>query len=162
MRTYVNLVKTLGNVSPVFADWKDFENEVIVQALGRQILPLPPNEILEKFRPCDIAAITRYMAGVIPESTKPKPAEEEETEEDDGHDPGEIALARKTGSASINGQVYGAGTDDTGRKRSLSGFDKVIGKRRWNRGDEVGQHEDAAEDYNEHGPSDDGESHEPD
>ena len=159
--TYVNLVKTLGNDSHVSADWKYLENEIVVQALGRQLIPLPSNEILERFRPCDIVAITRYMAGVVPESPKPA-AEEEEAADERGHDPREIALLRKTGAAPIGGQIYGAGTDDKGRKRSLSGFDKVIGKRRWNRGDEAGEHEDAAEDYSEHGPGDNGEAHEPD
>ena len=92
-------------------------------------------------------AVIRQACELNPETL----TDDEELETDHNE---ETALTAKHGGTNIGGQIYGAGTDWKGRKRSLSGFSNGIGKRRGDAtGEEPGEHE---------GAGDDSESYQPD
>jgi hypothetical protein len=92
--------------SAVWSGWKQFENEIILQAIGWSLVR--PSKKLFATHPSLRCYLPDHSAD----------------DESDGAE--ESALIVKTGGAQINGSVYSFGTTSTDKPRSSGDFDKTI------------------------------------
>jgi uncharacterized protein YbaR (Trm112 family) len=111
---YVQLVYKYDGAESIFKGWKKFENEIILQAIGWELIR--PSTKLLKTHPSLGQYLPQRGRYLLPQSDTP---EADETEN---------ALIIKTGGAAIGGGIYGNGVRGN-QPRALESFDKYNLKR---------------------------------